>query len=150
MRTPEVLASTAGGRWGPHMRTLAVVLLVGAICLAGGFYAGSAACQRSRVASAQAALRRATEALTVGRQDEALQYAFAALDRDPELYAAYELAGDAIATQPHNQLPRHFYRAALGAIGQGAAGDPGAVPDAQAAAQRARIQAKLAALGTGP
>jgi len=65
------------------MRTLAMVLLVGLICLSGGYYAGSEVCQRARVSSAPAALRRATEAMAVGRQDEALQFAFAALDRDP-------------------------------------------------------------------
>jgi Tfp pilus assembly protein PilF len=118
------------------MRTLALVLLVGVVCLAGGFYAGSAASQRARAASAQTALRRATEAVTVGRRDEALEYAFAAVDRDPELYVAYEVAGDAVATQRRDELARHFYRAALGGTGSGAA--------------RARIEAKLAALGTDP
>ena len=54
------------------MRTLALVLLVGLLCLAGGFFAGSEACQRARTAGAQAALHRASEALAVGRQDEAL------------------------------------------------------------------------------
>jgi Tfp pilus assembly protein PilF len=117
------------------MRTLALVLLVGVICLAGGFYAGSEACYRGRMASAQAALHRAGEALTVGRRDEALEYAFAAIDRDPELYAAWEVAGDAVATEQHNGLARHFYRAALAGIGQGG---------------RARIQAKLAALSAEP
>ena len=117
------------------MRTLALVLLVGLICLAGGFYAGSEACQRARIAGAQTALHRASEALTVGRHDEALQYAFAALDRDPALYAAYEVAGDAVATEQHNGLARHFYRAALNGVGQDG---------------RARIQAKLAALSTDP
>jgi Tfp pilus assembly protein PilF len=120
------------------MRTLALVSLVGLMCLIGGFYAGSVASQSARAASAQSALRRATEAMTVGRRDEALEYAFAALDRDPELYAAYEVAGDAVATQRHDELPRHFYRAALYGIGLGAG------------AQRSRIQAKLAALRTDP
>ena len=115
------------------MRTLAMVLLVGLICLCGGYYAGSEVCQRARVSSAPAALRRATEAMAVGRQDEALQFAFVALDRDPGLYASYELAGDAVATQQHNALPHHFYRAALAG--------------ADNAAQRARIQEKIAALG---
>ena len=115
------------------MRTLAMVLLVGLVCLTGGYYAGSELCQRVRVSSAAAALRRATEALSVGRQDEALQFAFAALDRDPDVYAAYELAGDAIATQQHNALPRHLYRAALAGAGN--------------AMQRTRIQEKIAALG---
>ena len=115
------------------MRTLAMVLLVGLICLTGGYYAGSEVCQRARVSSAPAALRRATEAMTVGRQEEALEFAFAALDRDPGLYAAYELAGDVVATQQHNALPRHFYRAALAGAGS--------------ATQRARIQEKIAALG---
>jgi Tfp pilus assembly protein PilF len=114
---------------------LALVLLVGLVCLAGGFYAGSGACQRARTSSAQAALQRASEAITVGRRDEALQYAFAALDRDPGRYAAYEVAGDAVATQQHNELARHFYRAALAGIGKGG---------------RARIQAKLAALSADP
>jgi Tfp pilus assembly protein PilF len=117
------------------MRTLALVLLVGLVCLAGGFYAGSEACQRTRTSSAVGALQRASEAMTVGRHDEALQYAFAALDRDPELYAAYEVAGDAVVTREHNELARHFYRAALTGIGQ---------------AGRARIQAKLAALRADP
>jgi hypothetical protein len=115
------------------MRTLATVLLVGIICLTGGYYAGSEVCQRARVSGAPAALRRASEALSVGRQDEALEFAFAALDRDPGLYAAYELAGDAVATQQRNALPRHFYRAALAGAGN--------------AVQRARIQEKIAALG---
>ena len=117
------------------MRTLALVSLVGLIGLAAGYYAGSEACQRARVAGAQAALHRASEALTVGRHDEALEYAFAALDRDPELYAAYEVAGDAVATQQHSVLARHFYRAALAGIGQDG---------------RARIQAKIAALSADP
>jgi hypothetical protein len=117
------------------MRTLALVLLVGLICLAGGFYAGSEACQRARIAGAQAAFHRATEALTVGRRDEALQYAFAALDRDPQLYATFELAGDAVATEQSDRLAQHFYRAALAGIGPSG---------------RARIQSKLAALGTEP
>jgi Tfp pilus assembly protein PilF len=117
------------------MRTLAVVLLVALICLAGGFYAGSEACHRGWTEGAQAALHRASEAQTVGRADEALQYAFVALDRDPELYAAYEVAGDAVAAGQHNGLARHFYRAALNTT------DPEA---------RARAQAKLAALSTGP
>jgi len=117
------------------MRGLALVLLVGFICLAGGFYAGSEACQRARTASAQAALHRAREAMTVGRRDEALEYAFAALDRDPDLSVGYEVAGDAVATQQHNELARHFYRAALGGSGQSG---------------RARVQAKLAALSADP
>jgi len=117
------------------MRTLALVLLVGLLCLAGGFFAGSQACQRARTAGAQAALHRASEALTVERRDEALEYAFAALDRDPNLWPAYEVAGDAVATQHHNELAGHFYRAAL--IGLG--------PDG-----RARVQAKLAALSADP
>jgi hypothetical protein len=83
--------------------------------------------------SAPAALRRASEALSVGRPDEALQFAFAAIDRDPGLYAAYELAGDAVAAQQHNALPRHLYRAALAGAGS--------------ATQRTRIQEKIAALG---
>jgi hypothetical protein len=112
-----------------------VVLLVALICLAGGFYAGSEACRRGWTAGAQAALHRASEAQRVGRTDEALQYAFVALDRDPELDAAYEVAGDAVATGRHNGLARHFYRAALNAT------DPEA---------RARVQAKLAALSTDP
>jgi hypothetical protein len=117
------------------MRTLALVLLVGLLCLAVGFYAGSESCERARLAGARAALQRAGEALTVDRHDEALQYAFAALDRNPELYAAYEVAGDAVATPQSNELARHFYRAALGGIGQ---------------AGRARVQAKLAALSADP
>jgi Tfp pilus assembly protein PilF len=124
------------------VRTLAVVLLVGVICVAGGFYAGSATSQRARVASAQAALRRATEAMTVGRGDEALEYAFAALDRDPQLYAAYELAGDVVETQQRARLSRHYYLAALGGLGNGTPAGPAV------AAQRARIQAKIAALGS--
>lgn len=114
------------------MRALAVVLPVGILCVASGFYAGSAACQRSGRAGAHVALERATEAIKVGRQDEALQFAFAALDRDPKLYTAFELAGDAVAAQRRNELPRHFYRAALAV----------ASPE-----ERARIQAKIAALG---
>lgn len=117
------------------MRTLALVVLVGVIALAGGFYTGFEACQRVRLAGAQAALHRASEALTVGRRDEALQYAFAAVDRDPQLYAAWEVAGDAVATGQHNELARHFYRAALAGVGPGG---------------RARIQAKLAALSADP
>ena len=118
------------------MRTLAMVLLVGIICLTGGYYAGSEVCHKARVSGAPAALRRAGDALSVGRQDEALQFAFAALDRDPGLYAAYELAGDAVATAQHNALPRHLYRAALAG-----AADP---------MQRTRIQQKIAALGNEP
>jgi Tfp pilus assembly protein PilF len=117
------------------MRRLGLVVLVGLICLAGGFYAGSARCQRERAASAQAALQRASEALRVDRRDEALEYALAALDRNPDLYGAYEVAGDAVATQRRNELARHFYRAALSGIGQDG---------------RARIQAKLAALSPDP
>ena len=114
------------------MRTLAVALPVGILCVAGGFYAGSLACHRARQAGAHVALQRATEAMRVGRRDEALQFAFAALDRDPALYAAYELAGDAVATEQRNELPRHFYRAALGTARPG---------------ERVRIEAKIAALG---
>ena len=130
------------------MRTIAVVLLVGVICLAGGFFAGSATCHRSHVASAQAALRRASEAMSVGRRDEAVEYAFAAVDRDPQLYAAYELAGDAVATQRHNELATHFYRAALAGVGEGRVEAPGAGEPGTAAVQRARIRAKIAALGS--
>jgi len=114
------------------MRALAVALPVGILCVAGGFYAGSLACHRARQAGAHVALQRATEAMRVGRRDEALQFAFAALDRDPALYAAYELAGDAVATEQRNELPRHFYRAALGTARPG---------------ERVRIEAKIAALG---
>jgi Tfp pilus assembly protein PilF len=130
------------------MRRLALVLLVGLLCLGGGFYAGSAVSESGRAASAQAALRRATEAMTVGRRDEALEYAFAAVDRDPELYAAYEVAGDAVATQQHNELPRHFYRAALLGVGKGAGSLPGAPQGSSATEQRSRIEAKLAALNS--
>lgn len=113
------------------MRALAVVLPVGVVCLLSGFYAGSAATDRARRAGARPALQRAQEAMTVGRRDEALQYAFAALDRDPQLYAGYEVAGDAVLAQPRSELARHFYRAALGQAGP---------------AERTRIQGKLTAL----
>jgi hypothetical protein len=126
------------------MRTLALVLPVALICLAGGYYAGSATCERARAASAQQALRRATEAVAVGRLDEALQYAFAALDRDPELYAAYELAGDALATQQQDNLRRHFYLAALSGIGTGRTAH--AAEESSSLPQRARLEAKIAAL----
>jgi Tfp pilus assembly protein PilF len=113
------------------MRVLAVVLAVGVICLASGFYVGSAAADRARLAGARPALQRAREAMTVGRGDEALEYAFAALDRDPELYPAYEVAGDAVSAGRRSELARHFYRAALGHTDESG---------------RARIQAKIAAL----
>ena len=129
------------------MRTIAAVLLVSVICLAGGFFAGSAACHRSRVASAQAALRRASEAMTAGRRDEVLEYAFAAVDRDPRLYAAYELAADAVVTQRHNELATHFYRAALAGVGAGSAEAPGAGDPGTVTMQRTRIRTKIAALG---
>jgi len=129
------------------MRTIAVVLLVSVICLAGGFFAGSAACHRARIASGQAALRRASEAMTAGRRDEAVEYAFAAVDRDPQLYAAYELAGDAVATQRHNELATHFYRAALAGVGQGSVEAPGAGEPGTVAEQQARIRATIAAIG---
>jgi Tfp pilus assembly protein PilF len=128
------------------MRTLALLLLVGLICLAGGFYAGSAARQRAHVASGEAALRRAGEAMAVGRQDEALEYAFAALDRNPDLYGAYELAGDAVIARHRNELARHYYRAALGGPGTGGSATAGK----NFAADRARIQAKIAALDSDP
>ena len=128
------------------MRTLALLLLLGLVCLTGGFYAGTAACQRVHSASGEAALRRASEALAVGRQDEALQYAFAALDRDPDLYGAYEMAGDAVAAPRRNELARHYYRAALGGVGKGARPAPGR----DSAGERARIQSKLAALSRDP
>jgi Tfp pilus assembly protein PilF len=115
------------------MRTLALVVSIGILCLAAGFYTGATVRERERMRGAHAALERATAALSVGRRDEALQFAFAALDRDPELYAAYEVAGDAVGGQ-RNELSRHFYRAALGH-----ADPPG----------RARIQAKIAALPDG-
>jgi len=130
------------------MRTLAPLLLVGLICLAGGFYAGRAAGSRAHTASAEAAVQRASEALTVGRGDEALQYAFAALDRDPELFAAYELAGDAISSQRPQTLAGHYYRAALGGVGKGRGATAGGAKEL--AAQRARIQAKIAALNLDP
>ena len=117
------------------MRRLALVLLVALLCLVAGFFAGSEACQRARTASAQGALHRASEALTVGRTDETLEFALAAVDRNPTLYAAYELAGDAVTMPQHAALARHFYRAALIEVD----------PDG-----RARIQAKLAALGADP
>jgi Tfp pilus assembly protein PilF len=113
------------------MRTLALVLPIGLVCLAAGFYSGTAMCQRDRALSAHAALERAMAAISVGRRDEALQYAFAALDRDPELYPAYEVAGDAVSAGRRSELPRHFYRAALGHADESG---------------RARIQAKIAAL----
>jgi Tfp pilus assembly protein PilF len=130
------------------MRRLAPLLLVGFICLAGGFYAGWAACSRAHSTSAGAALQRASEALTVGRVDEALEYAFAALDRDPEQFSAYELAGDAITAQPPRTLAGHYYRAALGGVGKGRGATAGGAKEL--AAQRARIQAKIAALNLDP
>jgi hypothetical protein len=129
------------------MRTFAPLLLVGFICVAGGFYAGWAAGSRAHGASAAAALQRASEALTVGRGDETLEYAFAALDRDPELFSAYELAGDAIATQRPQILARHYYHAALGGVGKGRGAAAGAQ---ELAERRARIQAKIAALNLDP
>jgi Tfp pilus assembly protein PilF len=80
-------------------------------------------------------MRTLARSIVRGRHDEALQFAFAALDRDPDLYGAYEVAGDAVAIEPHNGLARHFYRAALNGIGQEG---------------RARILAKLAALPRDP
>jgi Tfp pilus assembly protein PilF len=132
------------------MRRLALVLLVGVICVAAGFYAGSAACERSRASSAAAALRRANEAMTVGRRDEALEYAFAAVDRDPELTAAYEVAGDAVAQQRRNELAGHFYRAALGGLGKPGATASNASTTSRLELERARIQAKIDALGSAP
>ena len=126
------------------MRTLALVLLVGFMCLVGGFYAGSVAGDRARAASAEAALQRAHEALTVGRRDEALQYAFAALDRDPQLFAAYEVAGDAVATGQPREFAGHYYRGALGVLEKRRTVAAGA--EKESAAERARIQAKIAAL----
>jgi Tfp pilus assembly protein PilF len=113
------------------MRVLAVVSPVGILCLASGFYLGSAAADRARLDGARPALQRAREAMTVGRRDEALEYVFAALDRDPELYPAYEVAGDAVSSGRRSELARHFYRAALSHTD---------------ASGRARIQAKIAAL----
>jgi hypothetical protein len=130
------------------MRTLAPLLLVGFICLAGGFYAGWAAASGAHTASAEAALQRAREAQTVGRGDEALEYAFAALDRDPELFSAYELAGDAIATQQPQALAGHYYHAALAGVGKGRGTTAGGAKEL--AAQRARIQAKIASLNLDP
>ena len=69
------------------MRTIAVVSLVGVICLAGGFFAGSATCHRSHVASAQAALRRATEAALT------LQVAPDPEPFDPDAYFDWMLGG---------------------------------------------------------
>ena len=140
------LGAAGSAREVQHMRTLALLLLVGLVCLAGGFYAGAAACQRAHIVSGEAALRRANEALAVGRQDEALQYAFAALDRNPDLYGAYEVAGDAVAARQRNELARHYYRAALGGVGKGGRAAPGRDP----AGERARIQSKLAALSRDP
>lgn len=113
------------------MRALAVVLPVGVVCLAGGFFLGSVAADRAHLAGARPALQRAQEAISVGRRDEALEYAFAALDRNPELYPAYEVAGDAVSAGRRSELARHFYRAALGPADESG---------------RARIQAKIAAL----
>ena len=130
------------------MRTLAPPLLLGFICLTGGFYAGWAADSRAHTASAEAVLQRAGEALTVGRGDEVLEYAFAALDRDPELFSAYELAGDAITAGNPQTLAGHYYRAALGGVGKGRGATAGGAKEL--AAQRARIQAKIAALNLDP
>jgi Tfp pilus assembly protein PilF len=128
------------------MRTLALLLLVGLVCLAGGFYAGSAACQRAHIASGVAALQRASEAMAVGRQDEALENAFAALDRNPDLYGAYELAGDAVAARHRSGLARHYYRAALGGLDKGGRSTAGS----DFAGERARIQSKVTALSSEP
>jgi hypothetical protein len=84
--------------------------------------------------------------MTAGRRDEVVEYAFAAVDRDPQLSAAYELAGDAVATQRHNELAAHFYRAALGGVGKGSEQASGADPGT-AEVQRTRIRGKIAALG---
>jgi hypothetical protein len=132
------------------MRTVILLVLVGVICLVGGFYAGSAATERARLAGAEAALLSANRALTADRPDQALQCAFAAIDRNPDLYSAYEVAGDAIAKQHDGALSRNFYNAALKELVKNHRSPvAGSLSEPQVATERSRIEGKLKALASG-
>lgn len=132
------------------MRTITLLILVGVICSVGGFYAGSAATERARASGAEAALLSADRALTANRPDQALQYAFAAIDRNPALYSAYELAADAIAKQHDGDLPRHFYNAALEELVKNRRSPvAGQLSEPQMVTERSRIEGKLKALASG-
>ena len=130
------------------MRTFGLVSITALIGVAFGLSVGLVITQKTRLSGAESALLRASEALTVGRNDEALEYALAAIDRNPDLYPAYELAGDAIAEQQNSGVQKHLYRAALAELGRTRRSPlTGALTEAQVATERSRIQGKLDALG---
>jgi hypothetical protein len=129
------------------VRRFGLVAITGLIGVALGLSLGLFVTQKSRLSGAQAALVRASEAISVGRNDEALEYALAAIDRNPDLYPAYELAGDAIAEQQNSVVRKHLYRAALAELARTRRSPvAGALTEAQVATERARLQGKLDAL----
>jgi hypothetical protein len=132
------------------MRTFVLPFIVGIACLAGGFYIGSATAEKARMEGANAALLSANQAMREARPDRAVQYAFAALDRNPDLYSAYELAGDAVAKHHDSELPRRFYTAALDELEKNRRSPvAGALSESQVAVEKSRIEDKLKALDTG-
>ncbi|MBS0380785.1 MAG: hypothetical protein JSS29_20080 [Proteobacteria bacterium] len=126
------------------MRSLVLLVVVGIVCLGGGFWIGSATAENAQLKGANAALLEAGRAMTAAHPEKAVQYAFAALDRDPRLYSAYEIVGDAITTEGAKDLQKRFYGEALDQL-QNNKQSPvaGVLSDSQLSVERSRIEGKL-------
>jgi tetratricopeptide (TPR) repeat protein len=125
-----------------------VGLLAGVV--AGGF-GGLALAERERAESADAALLAAHQAFQAGSYDKAIELAFAATDRRPGFYSAYEIVADSYAKGNDGARARAFYQRsleALGANGGGSGSAATAKTPEQVEFEKKRIASKLKALKT--
>jgi tetratricopeptide (TPR) repeat protein len=134
------------------MRNAWMLILVGLVIgTIGGTFIGTTLAERANVAAGEAALLRADNALRAGKYEDALQFAYAAIDRNPMLYSAFELAGDAIAKQSRTDSIVQHYRRAYDLVGQSREGAVlRKLTESEVRAERDRLRTKIAAANGNP
>ncbi len=131
---------------GKVLLGVVVGLLAGMV--AGGF-GGLGLAERERAESADAALLAAHQAFQAGSYDKAIELAFAATDRRPGFYSAYEVVADSYAKGNEVARARVFYQRSLEALEAKDGGSSSAAttrtPE-QVEFEKKRIAGKLKAL----
>jgi hypothetical protein len=101
---------------------------------------------QQRGQGADAALLQADQSFRNHKPAEALQLAFAAIDRRPDFPAAYELSGDILANAKSHDLAESFYQQSLAELKSANPGTGSAVTaktPQQIQFERERMAAKL-------